>query len=217
MLQNTSAMTRCLTLCWLGFWLGLCTTGLSAQSTFGIHAGATYGKYQASNPQPDILVANWAADIGYVAGLEATYPIFRHWSVVLDVQYALQANRPNAANALQQRDHYVQVLPRVQYLPWPRVGVSLGGYAGRYLFGQIKQQGTNWIKDDFAADRPNGDVGLTAGLEVRFGRLTSFVRYLHGFTSVDSYFVTNDIGLDLGMVHLRNRYLQAGIGYTIFE
>ncbi|HMX40748.1 MAG TPA: hypothetical protein PK971_07765 [Saprospiraceae bacterium] len=212
-------MTRFMTLFSLSLWLGFGGTGLSAQSaTFGIHVGATYGKYQPSQSSQSSNAA-LSADIGWLGGIDTYYPIAGAWSALLDAQYAVQGSQFNSLLALKHRDHYVQILPRMQYLLRPGVGISFGGYLGRYLFSQVKQRdgGGTWIRELYTADRPAWEGGLAAGLELRFGRITGFVRYLHGLTRTDSFFLTDDQGLDLELVRLRNRYLQAGLGYTIFE
>lgn len=199
--------------------LTLCIASLTAQTTFGLHAGMNYGTVHRDR---DLQVKE-KYNPGYFMGATARYKGKSHFALGLDVQFSVKNSRlglvglPDAADTRFQNFN-LEMAPRAEYFFTKHLGISMGIYSAWLLAQRTKIAGSDaWHETERNFYSSGWDAGLSPGIALQFGRVFGFLRYTHGVVAVDRLELTDDQGADAGICKLFNRYFQVGVGYGVYE
>lgn len=198
----------------LAAWVGLCSTPLSAQTSFGLHGGLNYGEIHYSNKPPQ-LTSTYTP--GYFLGATVGRHISKSLNTGLDAQFALKASDASALGETDFQSCYLEIVPRAEYFFTKNISVSLGLYAAYLMEQRGRLDKGAWFRTDKILDVRPVDMGIVPGVAFRYGRAFGFLRYTHGLVAMYKIEYTNEQGESAGTSRATNRYFQAGIGYVIFE
>jgi hypothetical protein len=158
----------------------------------------------------------------FTAALGAKKYLTEQFGIGLEAQFAQRGFSQTATGtpvASGFRASYLDLIPQVEFRPWPFLGLVAGGLLGFRVEEAYRTAEDNWESYTNLANlgvRTRGeDAAILLGLRGYWKQFFFSANYLHGLIAVESFTVTDANGEDIGQVEGRHRGVRLCIGYQL--